>query len=234
MEKDVGLFMNQQPTLVYILGRFLVAGSILLAGYAQYHVLRPTSVHAAEFADVYLSLAVVGGFPEDRGLNLGGQGAPKVTLYNSLGAGVRIGIFPEFTRRIVGVEIEYFGTTGRLLAATSGNNGRGEATAGLTVTNSMTNLIARKPDGEFRPYAGVGVGYSSAIFHGASFPGRTNQDFDSTAAFSYQLMVGVQYSLGGRTFLFSEYKRVTANFHWSDVSLDYHAHHALAGIGWIF
>lgn len=206
----------------------------MFAEYAQYYLFKSSSVHAAQSADVYVSIAVVGGFPEDRGLNLGGQGAQKVTLYNSLGAGVRIGIFPEFTRRIVGVEIEYFGTTGRLLAATSGNNGRGEATAGLTATNSMTNLIVRKPAGEFRPYAGVGVGYSSAIFHGANFPGRTNQDVDSTAAFSYQLMVGVQYSLSGRTFLFSEYKRVTANFHWSDVSLDYHAHYALAGIGWIF
>ncbi|MBX3649510.1 MAG: outer membrane beta-barrel protein [Rhodocyclaceae bacterium] len=226
--------MNQRTALCCLLNKFLITGSLVTGGFVQHHVVWPYPVHAAESADVYLGLAVVGGFPEDRGLNLGGQGAQKVTLYNSLGAGVRIGIFPEFTRRIVGVEIEYFGTNGRLLAATTGNNGRGEATAGLTVTNSMTNLIARKPDGEFRPYAGVGVGYSSAIFHGANFPGRTNQDFDSTAAFSYQLMVGVQYSLSGRTFLFSEYKRVTANFHWSDVSLDYHAHHALAGIGWIF
>ena len=234
MEMITRVLMNQPVTKLRMLSTVVISCGIVVGMHFQGQLLRPSSVSAAESADIYVSVSLVGGFPEDRGLSLGGQGAPKVTLYNSLGAGVRIGIFPEFTRRIVGVEIEYFGTTGRLLAATSGNNGRGEATAGLTVTNSMTNLIARKPDGEFRPYAGVGVGYSSAIFHGANFPGRTNQDFDSTAAFSYQLMVGVQYSLGGRTFLFSEYKRVTANFHWSDVSLDYHAHHALAGIGWIF
>ncbi|MBX3123619.1 MAG: hypothetical protein KF854_11095 [Nitrospira sp.] len=226
--------MVQERKKKWISSYLLMAGALVFSWYGQYYVASSSRVQAAESADVYVSLAVVGAFPDNRGLKLGGQGASKVTLYNGLGVGLRIGIFPEFTNRIVGVEIEYFGSTGRLLSAPSENSSWREATAGLTVTNSMTNIIARKPDGKFRPYAGLGVGYSSAILHGANFSGRTNQDFDSTAAFSYQMITGFQYSVSGRTFIFSEYKRIMANFHWTDVSLDYHSNYALAGIGWVF
>jgi opacity protein-like surface antigen len=193
----------------------------------------PSCASAADTADVYLSLSLVVGLPDNRGLTIGGQDAKKVTLHDSLGAGLKIGVFPRFTHRIVGVELEYFGATGRLSALTAGSNG-GAATSGLTVTNSMTNLVVRKPGGTFHPYVGFGIGYASGLFHGADFPGRANKDFDSTAAFAYQVIAGLQYHVGARTFLFSEYKRLTADFHWNDASLDYHAQYVLVGVGWSF
>jgi hypothetical protein len=105
----------------------------------------------------------------------------------------------------VGVEINIL-ATGRLLAATSGNNGRGEATAD---TNSMT-LIARTAS-----FALVLVWDTPRRFS-MERVGRTNQDFDSTAAFSYQLMVGVYKNQGDGQLSLNVF--------------DYHAHHA----GWIF
>lgn len=212
--------------------RVLIAVVVVAGLQGHGRMLGPSCAGAADTADVYLSLSLVVGLPENRGLNIGGQDAKKVTLHDSLGAGLKIGIFPQFTHRIVGVELEYFGATGRLSALTAGSGGA--ATSGLTVTNSMTNLVVRKPGGVFHPYAGFGIGYASGMLHGADFPGRANKDFDSTAAFAYQVIAGLQYHVGTRTFLFSEYKRLTTHFHWSEASLDYHAQYVLAGIGWSF
>lgn len=226
-------FMTQWTSGVRRLARLIIAGTVVVGLQGHGRILGPSFAGAADTADVYLSLSLVTGLPDNRGLNIGGQDARKVTLHDSLGAGLKIGIFPQFTHRVVGIELEYFGATGRLSALTAGSNG-GAATSGLTVTNSMTNLVVRKPGGAFHPYVGFGIGYSSGILHGADFPGRSNKDFDSTAAFAYQVIAGLQYHVSGRTFLFSEYKRLTTNFHWSDASLDYHAQYVLAGIGWSF
>lgn len=223
--------MNRQGGARRVVGRLVIAVSAFVGVQLQ-GPLAPSSADATDTADVYLSLSLVSGFPDNGGLNVGGRDAAKVTLHDSLGGGLKIGIFPQFTYRVVGIEIEYFGATGRLSALTTGSNGG--ASSGLTVTSSMTNLVVRKPGGAFHPYIGFGIGYSSGIIHGADFPGRSNKDFDSTAAFAYQVIAGLQYHVSGRTFLFSEYKRLTTNFHWSDVSLNYHAHYALAGIGWSF
>jgi opacity protein-like surface antigen len=102
------------------------------------------------------------------------------------------------------MELEYFGTRGRLSALGDQNGGMTQSSSGLTVLNSMINLLLRQPSGEFRPYGGFGIGYSGGILHGANFPGRENQDFDSTAAFAYQLIGGLQWEDSGRTFLFAE------------------------------
>lgn len=233
MEMRSRSFMKQWTSGVRRSARLLIVGAVVVGLHGHGRVLGPSIAGATDTADVYVSLSLVGGIPDDRGLSLGGQEAKKVTLHDSIGGGLKIGVFPQFTHRIVGVEIEYFGATGRLSALVPGSNS-GAATSGLTVTNSMTNLVVRKPGGAFHPYVGFGIGYSSGILHGADFQGRSNKDFDSTAAFAYQLIAGFQFNLSGRTFLFSEYKRLTANFHWSDVALDYHAHYVLAGIGWSF
>lgn len=221
-------------SVVIFLSRLMMVIGLGIALIWNGHVFVPSSVAAAESADVYFAVGLVGGFPEDRGLALERQAVRNFSLHNSMGGGLKAGIFPDFTRRIVGIELEYFGATGRLSARTAGSGRQSEGTSGLSVLNSMTNIMIRNPGGHFRPYIGLGIGYSSGILHGANFAGRSNQDFDSTAAFAYQLIAGFQFNLSDRTFLFSEYKRLTANFHWNDVALDYHAHYAVAGIGWNF
>jgi opacity protein-like surface antigen len=189
---------------------------------------------AAESADVYISLSAIGGFPQNRAMSLAGREVNKTTVSNSAGGGFKVGIFPEFTHRALGVELEYFGTTGKLSALIPQDGSEGKASSGLTVLNSMINLVLRHSLQGFRPYVGFGFGYSGGILHGADFPGRPNSDVESTAAFAYQFIGGLQWSLTSKTFIFSEYKHFVANFHWKALSLEYRANYVLVGFGWSF
>lgn len=212
------------------LSRLLVGG--LVWGLSLQGILVPLSqAWAAESADVYVNVFLAGGFLDIHGMTLAGQEASAVSARNQVGGGFRVGIFPRLTARVFGLELEYFGTTGKLSAA----NGSGaEGRADLTTLNSMINFIVRQPSGSIRPYGGVGVGYSGGILHRADFPGRANRDVDSTPGFACQFIGGVQWDVGTRTFLFAEYKHLAADFHWKGVALDYRANYVVGGIGWSF
>lgn len=186
---------------------------------------------AAESADVSVSMSVIGAFPHVQGMNLAGRAVSETSAHNAVGGGLKVGIFPEFTHRALGVELEYFGTTGRL-SVMSGSAAEGKA--GLTVLNSMINIVIKQPTGNIRPYGGAGMGYSGGILHGAGFPGRANRDFDSTAGFACQFIGGLQWDFSTSLFLFVEYKRLMTTFHWKAASLDYRADYVLSGIGWTF
>ena len=208
--------------------RVMIVGGAIGGGTFDGLTIEHSQAGAAESTDIYISLAVAGGFPDIHEMSLAGREASRSNAYKSVGGGFKVGIFPQVTRRVLGIELEYFGTTGRLSAA----NGSGaEGKAGLTVLNSMFNIVLRKPTGEFRPYGGFGVGYSGAILHGADFPGRSNQDFDSTSSFAYQFLGGLQWEVTERAFLFAEYKHLVTDLHWKAVSLDYRANYVLAGVG---
>ena len=226
--------MKLPANVVLMLFRIMIAGGVVGGQTFQGHTVELSQASAAESADIYISLSVAGGFPEIRGMNLAGREVSRAGVDSSVGGGFKVGIFPEFTRRALGMELEYFGTTGKLSALIYQNGGVAQSSSGLAVLNSMINLVLRPPSGEFRPYGGLGIGYSGGILHGANFPGRANQDFDSTPAFAYQFMGGLQWEGSGRTFLFAEYKHLVSTFHWKAVSLDYHANYAVGGIGWNF
>jgi len=188
-------------------------------------------VWAAESFDVYVNVFLAGGFPDIQGMTLGGQEVSRVNGRNQIGGGIKVGLFPQFTERLIGIELEYFGATGKLVAA---NRSGAEGQADLTTLNSMFNLVVRKPSGSVRPYGGMGIGYSGGILHRADFPDRANRDIDSTPGFAYQFMGGVQWAISGRTFLFAEYKHLVTAFHWKGVALDYRSNYAVGGIGWTF
>ena len=220
--------MKQSGLTMSILLRLTMAGAVV--GVLTFHGYGAelAGAEAAESADVYISLSVVGGFPEAQGMNLAGQEVSRSNAHRSLGAGFKVGVFPEATSRVLGIELEYFGTTGRVSAA---NRNSAEGAAGLTVLNSMVNVMVRQPSGSVRPYGGVGVGYSGGILHGADFPGRSNRAFDSTSNFAYQFVGGVQWAVRDQAFLFAEYKHLVTTFHWKAVSFDYRANYVLGGIG---
>jgi opacity protein-like surface antigen len=223
--------MKQPVKMVLVLLRIMIVGGVIGWGGHDGQTIELSQARATESADLYISLAVAGGFPEIQGMSLAGREVGNSNAYKSLGGGFKVGMFPQVTRRVLGIELEYFGTTGRLSMA---NSSGAEGKAGLTVLNSMFNIVLRPPTGEFRPYCGFGIGYSGGILHGADFPGRSNQDFDSTSSFAYQFMGGLQWEVRGRTFLFAEYKHLVTDLHWKAVSLDYRANYVLAGIGWNF
>ena len=222
---------QQKANVVLMLFRVMIAGGVVGGLTIQEHTVELSQAGAAESADVYVSVAVAGGFPDVQGMSLAGREASRSNVYQSVGVGFKVGIFPQVTRRVLGIELEYFGTTGRLSAA---NSSGAEGKAGLTVLNSMFNIVLRKPTGELRPYGGFGIGYSGGILHGADFPGRSNQDFDSTSSFAYQFISGLQWEISERAFLFAEYKHLVTALHWKAVSLDYRANYVLAGFGWNF
>ncbi|NOS82293.1 MAG: outer membrane beta-barrel protein [Nitrospira sp.] len=223
--------MKQPVKVVLMLLRIMIVGGVVGGLTVHGHTIKLSQASAAESADVYISLAAAGGFPDIQGMSLAGQEVGRSSAYKSLGGGFKVGVFPQVTRRVLGIELEYFGTTGRLSAVNSSGT---EGKAGLTVLNSMFNIVLRRPSGEIRPYGGFGLGYSGGILHGADFPGRSNQDFDSTSGFVYQFMGGLQWEISERTFLFAEYKHLVTDFHWKAVSLDYRANYALAGVGLSF
>ena len=190
-----------------------------------------SQARAAESADVYVNVFLAGGFPDVQGMTLAGQEVSRVNASNQVGGGLRVGIFPQFTERMFGIELEYFGTTGKM-SAVNGSGAKGSTD--LTTLNSMINFVVRKPSGAVRPYGGVGIGYSGGILHRADFPGRANGDFDSTPGFAYQFIGGLHWDVTTRTFLFAEYKHFETAFQWKGVALDYRANCAVGGIGWNF
>ena len=223
--------MKQPIKVVLMLLRIMIAGGVVGGLTFHGHTIKLSQASAAELADVYISLSVAGGFPQIQGMSLSGQEVSRSSADKSVGGGFKVGIFPQVTRRVLGVELEYFGTTGRLSAA---NSSGAEGKAGLTVLNSMFNIVLRQPTGEFRPYGGFGIGYSGGILHGADFPWRANHDFDSTSGFTYQFMGGLQWEVSKQAFLFAEYKHLVTDLHWKAVSLDYRANYVLAGVGLSF
>lgn len=223
--------MKRLSKEVLMLLRIIIAGGVV--GGLTFHgqTIEHSEARAAESADIYISVAVAGGFPEIQDMSLAGREVSRSHAYKSVGGGFKVGVFPQVTRRMLGIELEYFGTTGRLSAA---NSSGAEGKAGLTVLNSMFNIVLRQPSGALRPYGGFGIGYSGAILHGADFPGRSNQDFDSTSGFAYQFIGGLQWEVSEQAFLFAEYKHLVTDLHWKAVSLDYRANYVLAGVGWNF
>ncbi len=214
-----------------MLFRALLVGGIVVGFSLQGILAELSPASAAESADVYVNVSLAGAFPDIHGITLAGQEASTVSARNQVGGGLRVGIFPRLTARVFGIELEYFGTTGKLSAV---NDRSVEGRADLTTLNSMINFVVRQPSGSIRPYGGVGVGYSGGILHRADFPGRANRDVDSTPGLAYQFIGGVQWDVGTRTFLFAEYKHLAADFHWKGVALDYRANYAVGGIGWSF
>lgn len=186
---------------------------------------------ATETVDVYVSVYGVGGFFEDRKVSVMSLEGISTNIRSGVGAGLRVGIFPEFTGRALGLEIEYFGTFQRMSFVFPGNGGVVQGSAGLAVMNSMANLVIRWPNGRVRPYGGFGGGYSSGLLHNPTILGRNTGDWDSTAAFAYQFFAGVQGDVSDRLFVFAEYKRLAADYHWNGFALDVRANFMAVGLG---
>ena len=191
-----------------------------------------SSVEAAQKEDVYLGLYVLGSFPSDRNANVMGMNVPNTSVSNGAGGGLKVGIFPDITRRMVGVELEYFGSFSSISFPFSSGAGPGAvASTNLAVLNSMANLIIRYPGKVIQPYVGIGGGLSDGILFSADIPGRADRDFDPSYTFGYQFLAGFQSNMTEKTYLFGEYKRFAANYHWEGLSLDFRAQYALVGIG---
>lgn len=186
-------------------------------------------VPAREKDDVYLSLYAQGSLPRNRNAFLGGEEMANTLVGNGMGAGIKVGVFPGIAKGVVGIELESSGHGGEVTFPLMANG----KTAGtnLIVFNSMVNAIVRYPGERIRPYIGVGAGLSQGLLTGANIPGRSDRDFEGARSFGHQYLAGAQGMVSERTFIFAEYKYVSANYHWEKLSLDFRSHYVIGGIG---
>lgn len=211
---------SQAPSAIF--GLLVMAALLISTG----------QVSAAESADVYISLYALGAFPSDGGLFSQGTTPQNAKISNGVGAGIKVAVFPHLLENIVGVELESYGHGSSIsFPITSGVGAGTLAQTNLWVFNDMVNLIVRYPGKTVVPYVGVGGGLSNGMLTSANIPGRSDRDFEGSWTFGYQFLGGVQGNLTEKLFLFSEYKYFSANYHWTDLALDFRSHYVLGGIG---
>ncbi|MEQ1795329.1 MAG: hypothetical protein ABL970_14190, partial [Nitrospira sp.] len=128
--------MNTLPRMLRLSLKILMIGTIVAGPALQGSTVDGSNAHAAESADVYIGVAAVGGFPGVSGVRLAGQEVNRARADKGAGGGVKVGLFPQWTQRMLGIELEYFGTAGRLSAQTMPGGSVREGRAGFTVLNS--------------------------------------------------------------------------------------------------
>ncbi|MBH0204199.1 MAG: porin family protein [Nitrospira sp.] len=205
--------------LVYLIG--LLLGSLCL----------PPLTSAAEIGDVELSAYVLGSWPRDHEIfNQGTMAAASIE--SGIGAGLKVGLFPDAMNRMVGVEIDTNGHSGEISFPNTANGRRnGIGRSDLVILSTMVNLILRYPGETFRPYIGAGGGWSHAVLLDPDIDGRSDRDFDSARTFGYQALGGLQMAMNSKVFLFSEYRYFSAAYHWKQLAVDFHTHYGLIGAG---
>lgn len=194
--------------------------------------------------DLLLSGHVLGMFPRDEDLSVGGNRIPNTDVRGAIGAGIKFDIYPWFTKKIVGAEIEAFGLGGSVRApGTTSGTGTTQAQGSLIAITTMYNLMLRYPGETIQPYIGAGVGSSTGILYNANIQsgnvGLSGTSWD--LAFAYQFLGGVRAFVTKQLFLFGEYKYFVTNYSWGSegastqrVKLDFQTHIVSGGLGWSF
>ena len=194
--------------------------------------------------DLLLSGHLIGLLPQDKDLFVGGNRIPNTDVRGTIGAGIKFDIYPSFTNKMLGLEVEAFGLGGSVRAPrlTSGA-GVTQAQGSLIAITTMYNLMLRYPGETIQPYIGAGVGSSTGILYNANIQ-NGNVGLSGTSgdlAFAYQFLGGVRAFVTKQLFLFGEYKYFVTNYSWDSegagnqrVKLDFQTHIVSGGIGWSF
>ena len=221
MTIDKWAYVDSLTVAILVLAAALIFSTMSLASFAS----------AAEFGDIELGFYTLGSWPRDEPIFNQGTTVPA-SVKSSFGGGVKVGLFPHFTNRMIGLEIDSNGHGGAISFqnTASGRNG-GTARSDLLVLNTTVNLIFRYPGETILPYVGIGAGWTHGILLNPDIAGRSDQDFESAGAFGHQFLAGTEVMLSQRVFLFGEYRYFSANYHWEGLALDFRAHYGLAGFG---
>jgi opacity protein-like surface antigen len=161
---------------------------------------------------------------------------------------LKIGFFPAFAGRYVGLEAELSGLDGKVNApaATTGGVTR-SANFRLQSINAMANVLLRYPGDVIQPYIGVGAGLSGGFARDLNLQHSTIGVVHENAAdgaFAYQFLGGLRANVSDRIFLFTEYKYFVANYQWESefangsrgpsFTLNYRTHIIAGGLGFSF
>lgn len=191
-------------------------------------------------SEIFGGLYVLGSFPKNRNLNIGGEELPSTVVRNGAGAGARTGIFPAFTNRVLGIQGEIFGLGSEITAPqTVGSGGVQSGRTTLLAWNTLVSLVLRYPGEQFQPYIGIGAGWSSALLVGTDLTKgtATQSGVSHDTGFARQYMAGLRTNMTGRLFLFGEYKYFMTHYSGSgslQPSLDFRAHIVAVGVGLSF
>ncbi len=196
----------------------------------------------------YVSVYMQGSRPLNRPVRLQEDPFANTDVQGGLGGGLKIGFFPAFAGRFVGLEAELSGLDGKVNAptATSGGVTR-SANFRLQSINAMANLLLRYPGEVIQPYVGVGAGLSGGFARDLNLQHSSIGVVHENAAdgaFAYQFIGGLRANVAERLFLFTEYKYFVANYQWESefvngsrgpsFTLNYRTHLIAGGIGFQF
>ncbi|MBK9308659.1 MAG: outer membrane beta-barrel protein [Nitrospira sp.] len=173
----------------------------------------------------------LGSWPRDQDIFNQGAIIPA-SIQQGFGAGVKVGLFPSALHGMMGLALDsniHHGTLSFPNATRGSIHGTGRSD--LLVSNTTANLILRYPGKYVRPYVGIGLGWSSGVLLNPNISGRADEDFDSAYALVHQFLVGGQFLISPKWFLFGEYRYVSANYHWDGLAIDFRTHYGLAGAG---
>ena len=190
--------------------------------------------------EIYGAIFVLGSLSENRPLNVGGEALPSTTVKNGAGGGFKAGVFPAFTGYVLGIQAESFGLGHGITApASTGPAGIQSARGTLLAWTTMVSLLVQYPGREFKPYAGIGVGWSSSYMLDATLTNgamtQTGTLRDTSLAVQY--LAGLRTHLTESVFVFGEYKYFTSRYQWSgslEPALDFRTHIVAVGVGLVF
>lgn len=198
--------------------------------------------------EIYVSFFMQGSRPLNRPARLQEDPFTNTDVQGGLGGGLKVGFFPAFAGRYVGLEAELSGLDGKVNApaATTGGVTR-SANFRLQSINAMANLLLRYPGDVMQPYIGIGAGLSGGFARDLNLQHSTIGVVHENAAdgaFAYQFIGGVRANVSDRVFLFTEYKYFVANYQWESefangshgpsFTLNYRAHIIAGGLGFSF
>lgn len=198
------------------------------------------SAPAGRGPEIYAALFVLGSIPKNGNLNLGNEALPSTTVRDGGGGGFKAGVFPAFTGYMVGIQAESFGLGHELTApASMGSSGTQSGRGTLFAWTTMVSLLIQYPGTVLKPYAGVGIGWSSSYLFDAQLTKgpvtQTGTARDTSVA--YQYLAGLRGQVTERVFLFGEYKYFASRYQWSgslEPSLDFRTHVIAIGVGLSF
>ena len=190
--------------------------------------------------EIYGAIYLLGSLAKNRNLNVGGEELPSTSVHDGAGGGFRAGVFPAFTRYVLGIQAESFGLGHEVAAPTSvGSSGIQSARGTLLAWTTMVSFIIQYPGKWLKPYVGIGAGWSSSYMIDTHMTkGTTTQTgtlLDTSLAL--QSVAGVRTYVTEQVFVFGEYKYFATRYHWSgslDPSLDLRTHIVALGIGLTF
>jgi opacity protein-like surface antigen len=189
---------------------------------------------------IYAAIYLLGSLAKNRNFTLDGEQLPSTTVRNGGGAGFKAGVFPAFTGYVIGIQAESFGLGHEVTAPASiGSSGLQSGRGTLLAWTTMVSLLVQYPGTRLKPYAGVGIGWSSSYLLDAQFTkgAMTQTGTGRDTSVAYQYLAGLRAQLTERVFVFGEYKYFASRYQWGgslEPSLDLRTHVVAVGVGLSF